>query len=101
MKHVIALTGAHEAAMTAAAKRLLQHANVRHLQLSVLVGIRTAHDAQAIYSNGGELWRVGQDDGHPELDFLLDRWIDDAPEVFIDRLDAALEEFLGKTRIAA
>jgi hypothetical protein len=72
---VIALTSANEAAMQAVATQLLETASAGQLQLSVLVGINSAQEAQAVFQGKGELWRVGLDSSKPELDELVDRTI--------------------------
>jgi hypothetical protein len=72
---VIALTSANEAAMQAVATQLLETAHAGQLQLSVMVGITCAQEAQAVFQGKGELWRVGLDSGKPELDDLVDRTI--------------------------
>jgi hypothetical protein len=100
---IIALTSADEAAMAAVAEQLLNASRTRALNLSVLIGIDNAHQAQAVYAENGELWRIGDDDTRPELDVLVDREIVNHPqpahlEILIDQ---ALQRFLGKTRVAA
>jgi hypothetical protein len=100
---IIALTSADEAAMAAVAEQLLTASRVRALNLSVLIGIDNAHQAQAVYAECGELWRIGDDDSRPELDALVDREIVNHPhpthlEILIEQ---ALQRFLGKTRVAA
>lgn len=78
---VIALTSANEAAMQAVASQLLRAASTAQLPLSVMVGVKNAEEAQAVFSGAGELWRVGLDSGKPELDALVDRDICDASPV--------------------
>lgn len=98
---IIALTGASAITLQLVHAQLLQaitHAGVR---ASVLADVRTAHEAQAVYGEGGELWRVGDDDTKPELDVLVDRTLpDDSPERLIDATRQALHRFLSKTNIA-
>lgn len=99
---IIALTSANEAAMAQVAEQLLAASTQRGLQLSVLIGIQDAQEAQAVYSNHGELWRVGEDDGHPELHALIDCQISDATPLRTTReVEQALDRFLNKTRVAA
>lgn len=99
---IIALTSANEAAMSAVADQLLAASTKRRLQLSVLIGVKDAQEAQAVYAGHGELWRVGEDSTHPELDMLIDREIDDTEAgVMHCEVNQALEQFLGKTRVAA
>ncbi len=98
---VIALTGANPITLHQVHTQLLQaitHAGVR---ASVLADVRNAHEAQAVYGEGGELWRVGDDDTKPELDVLIDRTLPDAtPERLADATRQALHRFLNKTNIA-
>lgn len=99
---IIALTSANEAAMAAVAEHVLAAAQAQGLQLTVSVGIQDAHAAQAVYREGGELWRIGEDDSRPELDALVDRVISDAgPFKMREDVEKALSRFLGKTRVAA
>lgn len=99
---IIALTGALESTLHAAAKQLLRASVTGNLQLSVLVNIKDAAEAQAVYCDHGELWRIGHDDGKPELDALVDRTVDDGtPEDLQRNLDAALQRFLGKVAVAS
>jgi hypothetical protein len=95
----IALTSANEAALTAASERLLEAASERGVKLVLLQGVRTAHEADAVYRTGGELWRIGDDANSPELDPLVDRSIDDAPERLQREVDQALHQFLNKQSI--
>lgn len=99
----IALTSANETAMASAAEQLLAASRDRGLNLSVLIGVANAHQAQAVYLDHlGELWRIGEDETHPELDALVDRQIDDSTAGILQRrVDEELEKFLGKTRVAA
>jgi hypothetical protein len=100
--NMIALTSANEAAMTAVATQLIRASGAAPFPLALMVGIKDAQEAQAIYSGGGELWRVGEDDTRPELDALVDRAIDDSsPDRMAREVDQALQRFLGKTRVAA
>lgn len=102
MQKFIALTSANELAMSAAAEQLLAASSGRGLQISVSVGVKDAFAAQAVYAHGGELWRIGEDDGAPELDALIDCQIDDStPSILSRRVDEELERFLGKVRVAA
>lgn len=99
---IIALTSANEPAMSAACKQLLAAATHHRLQLSVLLGVKTALEAQAVYADSGELWRIGVDDSKPELDTLIDRAVDDSsPERMAREVDQALQRFLNKTVVAA
>jgi hypothetical protein len=98
---VIALTSANEPAMQAVATQLLQASTDGGLQLSVIVGVNDAHEAQAIYCGGGELWRIGDDDTKPELDALIDRAIDDSsPARAAAETATALRRFCTKQHIA-
>lgn len=98
---IIALTSANEAAMAQVAEQLLAASKKHDAALSVLVGIKDAHEAQAVYSQAGELWRIGEDDSHPELDTLIDCQIDDtAPLHMARRVDQALHRFLNKKVIS-
>lgn len=99
---IIALTSANEAAMAQAAEQLLEAIADGQLQLSVSVGITDAHAASAVYSGGGELWRIGEDDQRPELDALVDRTIDDTtPARLAHDIGQALGRFVGKLQVAA
>jgi hypothetical protein len=98
---VIALTSANEPAMQAVATQLLQASTDGGLQLSVIVGVKDAHEAQAIYGDGGELWRIGDDETKPELDTLIDRAIDDSsPARVATETAQALRRFMTKMHIA-
>jgi hypothetical protein len=98
---VIALTSANEAAMQSVATQLLQAATAGQLRLSVMVGIKTADEAQAIFHGQGELWRVGEDDSKPELDALVDRAIDDsAPARMAAETAQALRRFVTRADLA-
>ncbi len=101
MMKTIALTSANFAALAAVTKQLQQAAADRHLSLSVMPGVVDAAQAQEIYSGGGELWRIGEDETTPELDALVDRMIDDDPRRLHQRVEEALACFLGKTQVAA
>ena len=99
---VIALTSADENTMAAVAEQLVAASADRGLQLSVLIGIRDAHEAQAVYATHGELWRIGTDDSKPELDALVDRTLSDTHfQRLPHHVEHALERFLNKTRISA
>lgn len=99
---VIALTSANEAGMAKVAEWLLEASRLKALNLSVLIGINTAHEATAVYSGTGELWRIGEDSTHPELDALIDVQIDDMSPLLMARLTAlALDRFLKKHAAAA
>jgi hypothetical protein len=99
---IIALTSANEATMAAVAEQLLTASSEGALKLSVLLGIQNAHEAQAVYADSGELWRIGEDNTHPELDTLLDCQINDnAPLLMARQVDQQLLRFLTKTRVAA
>jgi hypothetical protein len=94
---IIALTSANQAAMAQVAKQLQATIKMRDAALSVLVGIQDAHEALAVYSLAGELWRIGEDDSHPELDTLIDCQIDDSAPLHMARhVDQALHRFLNK-----
>jgi len=98
----IALTSANEAAMKAVATQLATAAVARRLQLAVHVGVNDAAQAEILYREGGELWRIGDDDSRPELDALVDREIDDSsPGRMAADADQALDRLLGKVRVAA
>lgn len=99
---MIALTSADESAMQAVAMQLLHAATARSLALGVLIGIKTRQEADALYSQGGELWRIGHETGRPELDTLVDRALDaTTPGRLVGEVDQALAHFLGKRRVAA
>lgn len=99
---VIALTSANEAAMHAVASQLLQAASTGQLPLSVMVGVKNAEEAQAIFSGAGELWRVGLDSGKPELDALVDRDISDMSPVRLATETAqALRRFVTRGNLQA
>lgn len=102
MHKTLALTGAMETSITAAAHQLLELAARDGVQLALLQGVSTAHEAQAVYADSGELWRIGADESKPELGFLVDRWIqsDDMQQLHAN-IAEAWGEFTGKTRIAA
>jgi hypothetical protein len=74
---VIALTSANEPAMQAVATQLLEAAHAGQLPLSVMVGVKSAQEAQAVFQGHGELWRIGHDGSKPDLDVLVDRIIPD------------------------
>lgn len=97
----IALTSANESAMKAAAEALLTAAAARKVQIAVVVGVDTALDAEAVYRSSGELWRIGADETRPELDFLVDRWLEGNPGTIRHDVHHALDQFLCKPRIAA
>jgi hypothetical protein len=98
----IALTSANEPAMEAVAHQLLAASMAQDKPLHVILGVDTAFQAQVVYSGGGEIWRIGQDDSRPELDALIDRAIDDsAPARMAHEVDQALHRFLNKKAIAA
>jgi hypothetical protein len=98
---VIALTSANERAMQAVAAQLLGAATTGQLRLSVLVGVKTAHEAAAVFQGGGELWRIGPDNGKPELDPLVDRAIDDtAPGRMASEVAQGLRRFMTRAAIA-
>lgn len=98
---VIALTSANEDAMAAVASQIAASASAGQLRLSVLVGVRNAHEAQAVFQGGGELWRIGQDDSTPELDPLVDRAIDDsAPARMATEVAQGLRRFITRAAIA-
>ena len=95
---VIALTSANEHAMQSVATQLLQAATAGQLQLSVMVGVKDAGEAQAIFAGKGELWRIGDDETKPELDALIDRAIDDStPARLASDTAQALRRFMGRT----
>lgn len=97
----IALTGANEATLSAVAEQLIRASGARPFPLALMVGVKDAQGAQAIYAGGGELWRIGQDANTPELDYLVDRTIDDtAPAHMAHEVNQALHGFLNKTVIA-
>jgi hypothetical protein len=98
----IALTSANEAAMSVAAEQLLRTSGKIGQPINVLLGIHTALEAQAVYSGHGELWRIGHDEDTPELDSLVDRFIDSdcTHEELLFRVDAALVEMLNKRAVA-
>lgn len=99
---MIALTSAGEATMATAAEHLLARITARGIAAAVTVGISTAHEAQAVYAEHGEIWRIGDDSTRPELDALVDRAIDDStPARMLSELDAALHRFCSKTQVAA
>src|SRR5205085_3692218 len=92
---------ANEAVMQAVAGQLLQAAHEGQLQLSVLVGVKDAHEAAAVYAGGGELWRIGEDESKPELDAMVDRAIDDSsPARTATETAIALRRFVTKRHIA-
>jgi hypothetical protein len=98
----IALTSANEPAMSAVAEQLIRASARAPFPLALMVGVRDAQAAQAIYADGGELWRIGDDDSRPELDALVDRTINDSePELMARQVNVALDRFLGKVRVAA
>ncbi len=97
---IIALTSANEDAMAAVAEQLLRRQHAVAPPLSVLVGIDNAHQAQAVCTPSCELWRIGEDETHPELDALIDCQIDDsAPLLMARQVDQQLRRFLTKTRV--
>jgi hypothetical protein len=101
---IIALTSANETAMAAVAEQLLSASCQRSLRLSVLLGVKDAHQAQAVFTgpDRGELWRIGEDSTHPELDALIDCQIDDSAPLHMARqVRQAVERFLEKSRRAA
>jgi len=98
---VIALTSANETAMQAVATQLLQAASDGKLLLHVVIGVKDAHEAQAVYCGGGELWRIGEDDSTPELDALIDRAIDDSsPGRMAVETSIALRRCFEKVNVA-
>lgn len=97
MMQVIALTSANEAAMSAVAEQLLAAASAQQLQLSVMVGIEDAFGAEAVFTGLGELWRIGVDESKPELDDLVDRWINDEAIAALPAIvDQELARFLQR-----
>jgi hypothetical protein len=101
MMQVIALTSASEAAAAQAAEQLLLAAHDVQLQLTVMPYVTEAAQATSVYCGGGELWRIGHDETKPELDPLVDRWIDDSTaDKMRAGVDKALREFLQKKAIA-
>lgn len=97
---VIALTGANQAALSAVATQLLQAASAGSLSISVMPGVATADEAAAIFNGRGELWRVGEDESKPELDYLVDRAIDDSsPARMAVETAQALRRFLTKGQL--
>jgi hypothetical protein len=82
---IIALTSANEEAMASVAAQVLQLATDRRLPIAVMVGVNTAHDAQAVFCGRGQLWRIGEDSTHPELDALIDCQISDAAPLLMAR----------------
>ena len=93
----IALTSANEAAMAQVAEQLLAAVTRQGIELSIAPGVVDAAQAQIVYSHGGELWRIGHDEGHPELDLLVDRWIrDETPGHLAHDADLALQHFLAR-----
>lgn len=91
--------GEHQAVVAA---QLLDRFTARQIKVSVCLGIATIEQAHAIYSGGGELWRVGQDVSQPHLDAHIDRQIDTSchPAKLIENVDHAIGLFLGKKRVA-
>lgn len=98
----IALTSADEGAMTTVTEHLTNLITQRGVSVAVLQGVRAADEANAVYVNHGELWCVGDEPAGDELAPLVDRWIHGAtPERLRACTHAALDLFLGKTRVAA
>lgn len=92
----IALTGL---ALADASAYLAQRVQREGLQISIFIGLETAADAENFGHVSAEIWRIGADESRPELDFLIDRWIDgDTPEQLHAELDKALRAFLAKPR---
>lgn len=99
---IIALTSANEEAMAAVASQLLSTSARRRLPLSVMVGVKDAHQAQAVFAGRGELWRIGEDETHPELDTLIDCQIpDNAPLLMARHVDKNVGRFMASTLGAA
>jgi hypothetical protein len=54
----------------------------RDAHAAVLQGVKSAHEAAAVYANHGELWCIGEQPASDELVALVDRTIDDStPEL--------------------
>lgn len=98
----IALTGADEGAMTTVTAHLTGLIAERGNSIVVLMGVRNAHEANAVYANHGELWQVGDEPSSDELGPLVDRTITGStPEHLRICTRQALDGFTGKTRVAA
>lgn len=76
----IALTGRDSTAMAIVAQQLTLRSTERRLGLSLYLDVREVAEANAVYTAGGELWRIGQDLTRPELDLLIDRQIESATD---------------------
>jgi hypothetical protein len=101
MEHIIALTSANEPALETVTPWLLDAAAKKRLRIQVLQGVKVAAEATSIYSQGGELWRIGEDASKPELDALVDRAIDDSSRLRMAADCAtAFDSFLSKARVA-
>jgi hypothetical protein len=102
--NTIALTGANEPTMNRVADLLRKACDTAGMKIDVRVGINDAHQASLVYQQHptSELWRVGADDNRPELDYLVDRWIDDVtPQDLAISTSRALSQYVNKTRISA
>lgn len=76
----IALTGRDSTAMAIVAQQLTLRSTERNLGLSLYLDVREVAEANAVYTAGGELWRIGYDLTRPELDNLVDRQIESATD---------------------
>lgn len=95
----IALTGRDAAAMATVAQQLTLRSTERNLGLSLYLDVRDVNEANAVYTAGGELWRVGYDLTRPELDKLVDRLIvtDTDEQTLHAQVDYCLGLFLAVT----
>ena len=76
----IALTGRDSSAMAAVAQQLTLRSTERGLGLSLYLDVREVSEANAVFTAGGELWRIGQDLTRTDLDKLIDRQIESATD---------------------
>lgn len=95
----IALTGRDSTAMAAVAQLLTLRSTERSLGLSLYLDVSDVAEANAVYTAGGELWRIGYDLTRPELDPLIDRQIESATDE--ETLHAQVDYGLGLFLAAA
>lgn len=99
----IGLSGSDNESQAIVGAQLLDRFTQRGLPVSVCLGIGSIEDANLLHLGGGELWRVGAGSFNPDLVAHVDRLIDiegDWDDV-INRVDQAIEQFVGKTQVAA
>lgn len=99
----IALTGRDSNAMVIAAQQLMLRSTERRLGLSLYLDVREVAEANAVYTAGGELWRIGQDQTRPELDLLIDRQIESATDeaTLQAQVDYCLGLFLASVAVTS